>query len=85
MEKKINNVLLITTKTGEKLVFRVLFTYYSETFGKDYAVFYNEKDENDLIVYSFDKDYTLSPVGSKEEYTELEAALRKYDEEASGT
>ena len=81
MEKKINNILFITTKDGEKLVFKVLFTYYSETFKKDYAVFYNEKDENHLIVYSFDKDYTLHPVKTQEEYKELEEALHKFDEE----
>ena len=35
---------MMTTADGEQLVFKVLFTYHSETFQKDYAVFYNEKD-----------------------------------------
>ena len=46
MEKKINNILFFTGKDGTQMVFRVLFTYYSEAFKKDYAVFYNESDEN---------------------------------------
>ena len=81
MEKKINNVLIFTDENGEQIVFRVLFTYYSDAFGKDYAVFYNEKDENHLIAYSFDENNTLSALETQEEYAELNTALKKYDEE----
>lgn len=81
MEKKINNVLIFTDANGEQIVFRVLFTYYSDRFKKDYAVFYNEKDENHLIAYSFDENNTLSALEAQEEYEELNSALKKYDEE----
>ncbi len=81
MEKKINNILFFTGKDGSQLVFNVLFTYYSETFKKDYAVFYNEQDENNLIAYSFDESNTLHGLESDEEYAELEKALKQYDEE----
>lgn len=81
MEKKINNVLIFTDANGEQIVFRVLFTYYSDRFKKDYAVFYNEKDENHLIAYSFDENNTLSALETQEEYAELNTALKKYDEE----
>lgn len=81
MEKKINNILFFTSNDGERLTFRVLFTYYSERFCKDYAVFYNEADENHLIAYSFDDSNTLHELESKEEYEELEVALQKFDEE----
>lgn len=81
MEKKINNILFFTSEDGEQMVFRVLFTYFSENFKKDYAVFYNEKDENHLIAYTFDENKTLSSIETKEEYAELEVMLKKYDEE----
>jgi uncharacterized protein YrzB (UPF0473 family) len=81
MEKNMNNVLLFTGKDGSQMVFKVLFTYHSDNFNKDYAVFYNEKDENHLIAYSFDENKTLSSLESDEEYAELEEALKKYDEE----
>ena len=81
MEKKINNILFFTGKDGSQMVFRVLFTFYSEVFKKDYAVFYNEKDENNLIAYSFDDTNTLSAIQTDEEYAELEKALQRYDEE----
>lgn len=81
MEKKIDNILFFTGADGTQLTFRVLFTYHSEAFGKDYAVFYNEKDENHLIAYSFDENNTLSALESQEEYQELEKALQEYDRE----
>ena len=49
MEKKINNILFFTAEDGTQLTFRVLFTYYSEKFGKDYAVFYNEVYNKDVL------------------------------------
>ena len=81
MEKKINNILFVTTNDGQQLTFRVLFTYYSERFKKDYAVFYNEKDENNLIAYSFDENNTLYKIETKEEFEDLEIALQRFDEE----
>lgn len=81
MEKKINNILFFTGKDGSQMVFKVLFTFYSEVFKKDYAVFYNEQDENNLIAYSFDDTNTLSAIQTDEEYAELEKALQRYDEE----
>ena len=84
MEKKINNILFLTKEDGTRLTFRVLFTYHSDSFDKDYAVFYNEDDENNLIAYSYDENKTLSPINTDEEWAELTEALRQYDEEAAG-
>lgn len=81
MEKKINNILFVNSNDGRRLTFRVLFTYYSETFNKDYAVFYNEDDENHLLAFSFDETNTLHEIETKEEGIELENALHKFDEE----
>ncbi|MBQ8427879.1 MAG: DUF1292 domain-containing protein [Clostridia bacterium] len=83
MEKKINNLLMLTTKDGERLIFKVLFTYHSDRFNKDYAVFYNEKDENHLLAYEYDENVTLSEIQTQEEGAEVEAALRLYDEKQS--
>ena len=81
MEKKINNVLFVTTEDGRQLTFRVLFTYHSENFDKDYVVFYEEKDEDNLIVYSYDDNNTLHEVEDEEEYKELDEVLQAFDEE----
>lgn len=81
MEKKINNVLFFTKEDGTQLIFKVLFTYHSENFKKDYAVFYNEQDANHLIVYSFDENNCLYSVDSNEELEELNEALQKFDQQ----
>ena len=72
--------LIITTEEGEKLTFKVLFTYHSQNFNKDYAVFVNEQDEDHLIVYSFDENKKLHEVEADEEFAELEVVLQAYDE-----
>ena len=81
MEKKINNILFLTKEDGTKLTFKVLFTYHSDVFEKDYAVFYNEKDENHLMAYAYDENLTLSAIESQEEAQELNNALEQYDQE----
>ena len=81
MEKKINNVLFFNAGNGEQAVYRVLFTYYSDFYKKDYAVFYNEKDEKDLIAFSFDENKTLHELEFEDEYVELNGMLEKYDAE----
>ena len=81
MDKAINNILFATTNDGRRLTFKVLFTYHSDTFNKDYAVFYNEEDEIHLIAYAYDENITFSNIQTSEEARELEAALQKYDEE----
>lgn len=81
MEKKINNILFLTTKDGQRLTFKVLFTYHSDRFDKDYAVFYNEADENHLLAFHYDENKTLYKIETEEEGAELEAALHAFDEE----
>lgn len=81
MEKKINNILFLTTNEGERLTFKVLFTYHSDTFQKDYAVFYNEADENHLLAYAYDENITLQAIETQEEAAELQQALDDYDAE----
>ena len=81
MEKKINNVLFVTTNDGRQLTFKVLFTYHSEDFNKDYVFFYQENDEDNIIVYSYDDSNTLHEIEDEEEYKELDEVLQAYDEE----
>ena len=81
MEKKIDNILFANTKDGRRLTYRVLFTHHSDRFNKDYAVFYNEDDENDLLLFSYDENVTLSKPETNEEYEELNEVLQAYDRE----
>ena len=81
MEKKINNVLFVTTSDGRQLTFKVLFTYHSEDFEKDYVFFFEENDEDNIIVYSYVDSNTLHEIEDEEEFKELDEVLQAYDEE----
>lgn len=81
MEKKIDNVLFVTTSDGRQLTFKVLFTYHSEDFEKDYVFFFEENDEDNIIVYSYDDSNTLHEIEDEEEFKELDEVLQAYDEE----
>ena len=81
MEKKINNVLFVTTSDGRQLTFKVLFTYHSEDFEKDYVFFFEENDEDNIIFYSYDDSNTLHEIEDEEEFKELDEVLQAYDEE----
>ena len=83
MEKKINNELFVTTNDGRQLTFKVLFTYHSEDFEKDYVFFYEENDEDNIIVYSYDDSNTLHEIDDEEEFKELDEVLEAYDDEHS--
>lgn len=83
MEKKINNELFVTTNDGRQLTFKVLFTYHSEDFEKDYVFFYEENDEDNIIVYSYDDSNTLHEIEDEEEFKELDEVLEAYDDEHS--
>ena len=63
------------------MTFKVLFTFHSERFDKDYAIFYNEADEEQIIVYSFTEDNVLSLVETEEEYEEIDRAVDDFAEE----
>ena len=78
-KNKINNILFLNGKDGSRLTFKVLFTYYSETLNKDYAIFYNEDDEANLIAFSFTDCNNLNAIQDDEEYKELEKALEEFD------
>lgn len=81
MEKKINNVLFVTTSDGRQLTFKALFTYHSEDFEKDYVFFFEENEEDNIIVYSYDDSNTLHEIEDEEEFKELDEVLQAYDEE----
>ena len=75
--------LYVTTDDGKKLKFKILFTYHSNNYEKDYVIFYDEKDEENVLVYSYDEEHNLYEIEDEEEFKELEEVLEAYDEEHS--
>ena len=84
MDKKINNVLFITDDDGNTKTYKVILTHHIERFNKDYAMFENVDDIDDVILFTYDEDLTLQLVQSEEECDEMLKILQKYDEENEG-
>ena len=76
-----NKYLYVTTDDGRELKFRILFTYHSDNFEKDYVAFYDEKDEENVLVCSYDEEHNLYEIEDEEEFKELDEVLQAYDEE----
>ena len=80
---KKENVIIIETDNGQKVEFRVLFTYHSEEYSKDYIFIYEEKNPDNLLVYSYDEDHNIYEIEDDEEFKELEEVLQAYEDEHS--
>lgn len=76
-----NKYLYVTTDDGRELKFKILFTYHSENFDKDYVTFYDEKDEENVLVYSYDEENNLYEIEDEEEFKELDEVLQAFEEE----
>ena len=76
-----NKYLYVTTDDGRELKFRILFTYHSDNFEKDYVAFYDEKDEANVLVCSYDEENNLYEIEDEEEFKELDEVLQAFDEE----
>ena len=84
MERK-DNIIIIETDDGKKVEFRVLFTYHSEEYSKDYVFFYEEKNPDNLLVYSYDEEHNIYEIEDDEEFKELEEVLQAYEDEHSSS
>lgn len=79
MEKRINNVLFVNTKDGRRLTYKVLFTHHDDITNKDYAVFENVDDSDDIILFNYDENITFSEVSDEREIVMMTELLKEYD------
>ena len=84
MDKK-ENVIVIETDDGKQIEFRVLFTYHSENYNKDYVYIYEDKNPDNLLVYSYDEEHNIYEIEDDEEFEELEEVLQAYEDEHSSS
>ena len=81
MEKRINNILFVNTTDGKRLTYNVLFTHHDNITDKDYAVFVNQDDDDNIILFSYDENITFTEVTNDEEISMMTDLLRQYDEQ----
>ncbi|MBR6071793.1 MAG: DUF1292 domain-containing protein [Acholeplasmatales bacterium] len=75
---------MIITKDGKEVKCRIIFTYYSEEFKKNYVIFQPE-DENVISAMSYvedgDKSGVLSAIETEDEWNMLEEVVNDYYDE----
>ena len=72
--------IIVQDENGNNIELNIYFTYHSEKFNKDYVIFFDEKDENNLIAASIDSEGKLLDIDSDEEYQELDEIIEEYQD-----
>ncbi len=75
MEEKLDKIIF-EDENGTKTELTILLTYHSDTFNKDYVVFYEEN--GDLVAGIVDENGNISDVEAQEEYDELDEIIDEY-------
>lgn len=78
----LDDEMLITDESGAEKVMKILFTYDSEVRQKSYVFLYDEKDEDNVLVFSYNQDdLSLHEIEDDEEFKEAEEVLNAYYED----
>lgn len=75
MEEKLDKIIF-EDENGNKTELTILLTYHSDTFNKDYVVFYEEN--GDLVAGIVDENGNISDIEAQEEYDELDEIIDEY-------
>lgn len=77
MEQK-EGKFVFEDENGNKKELDIFFTYHSDTFNKDYIVFIDPDDEDNLIAARYDENNNIYDIESDEEYDELDEVIEAY-------
>ena len=80
MELTDDNKMVITDEDGNEHVVTILFTYHHDERNKDYVVFYEDEDSDEVMAMIYTEDGELIPIEDEEEYEELEEVLNAYQD-----
>lgn len=73
-----SDVLYITTDQGEEKEMKILFTFDSETYGKQYVLFHEDEDDAEIFCMAYDDQGNLYAVEDEEEWEMIEEVLEGY-------
>ncbi|MGN1295111.1 MAG: hypothetical protein ACI4U5_01755 [Bacilli bacterium] len=64
---------------GEKKELEVYFTYHSDEFNKDFIVFFDPDDEDNLIACEYNEEtHEVFDIEKDEEYDEIDKVIEAY-------
>ena len=77
--------ITIIDENGVEKDYMILFTYHSEEFDKDYVIFYDENNVEELFACSYKEESNqLENIESDEEYDELEKVIEEFQNSQQG-
>lgn len=72
--------MVITDDDGNEHLVEILFTYHSDERNKDYVVFYEDDDSDDVIAMAYNEEGELLEIND-EEFAEIEEILGAFEED----
>ncbi len=80
MDKELETIVMVDENGNQKKL-NIYFTYHSETFNKNYVVFYDNEDPDNLLACFVDEKGNLLDITSDEEYDELDEVIEDFQNE----
>ena len=74
------NRMVITDENGNEHLVEILFTYHSDERNKDYVIFYELDNPDEVMAYAYNEDHELIEL-TDEEYSEVEEVLNAFQDE----
>ena len=76
-----DNKMVITDEKGNEHLVNILFTYHHDERNKDYVLFYEDGNEDEIIAMIYTPDGELIEITDDEEYEEIEEVLNAFQED----
>lgn len=73
--------MVITDDQGNEHLVEILFTYHNDERNKDYVLFYENDNPDDVIAMIYTEDGELLDIEDDEEFQEVEEVLNAYNED----
>ena len=80
MKKEDNKIIFVDDK-GQKTTLNILFTYKNKERNREYVLFYDEMNQDDIIAGYLSEDNEILDIEDDDEYDELEEVLKSFQEE----
>ena len=75
MKKEDNKIIFVDDK-GQKTTLNILFTYKNKERNREYVLFYDEMNPDDIIAGYLSDDNEILDIEDDDEYDELEEVLK---------
>lgn len=76
-----SNTLFVTDENGNEMEMEILFTFEDEENNRNYVVFCDPENEDEVFASTYDDEGHLIPVETQEEWAMIEEVIGAFSEE----